>query len=59
MYIMKDYKQDVRITSLDASIHTHNASFDVGIAKTSSSTTWDVPCPSNENNSWTHMQVLC
>jgi hypothetical protein len=44
---------------LDASIHTHNASFDVGIAKTSSSTTWDVPCPSNENNSWTHMQVLC
>ncbi len=41
MYIMKDYKQDVNITSLDASIDTHNASLfvDVGIAKTSSSTT--------------------
>jgi hypothetical protein len=32
---MKDYKQDVNITSLDASIETHNASLfvDVGIAK--------------------------
>lgn len=35
---MKYYKQDVNITSLDASIDTHNASLfvDVGIAKTSS-----------------------
>jgi hypothetical protein len=38
---MKDYKQDVSITSLDASIDTQNVSLfvDVGIAKTSSSTT--------------------
>jgi hypothetical protein len=38
---MKDYKQDVSITSLDASTDTHNASlfYDVGIAKTSPSTT--------------------